>query len=74
MIKGAINGFGRIGRLAFREMITSRDFDIVAINTTNMLVVLSPLLIMMNGLLLLKVKLVYLFTYSREEKKLLNKE
>lgn len=32
MIKVAINGFGRIGRLAFREMITSRDFDIVAIN------------------------------------------
>ena len=34
MIKVAINGFGRIGRLAFREMITSRDFDIVAINST----------------------------------------
>ena len=32
MIKVAINGFGRIGRLAFREMITSNDFDIVAIN------------------------------------------
>ena len=32
MIKVAINGFGRIGRLAFREMITGRDFDIVAIN------------------------------------------
>lgn len=32
MIKAAINGFGRIGRLAFREMITSTDFDIVAIN------------------------------------------
>ena len=34
MIRVAINGFGRIGRLAFREMITSRDFDIVAINST----------------------------------------
>ena len=33
MIKVAINGFGRIGRLAFRQMITSTDFDIVAINT-----------------------------------------
>ena len=32
MIKVAINGFGRIGRLAFREIITSSDFDIVAIN------------------------------------------
>ena len=32
MIKVAINGFGRIGRVAFREMILSKDFDIVAIN------------------------------------------
>lgn len=32
MIKVAINGFGRIGRLAFREMITGVDFDVVAIN------------------------------------------
>ena len=32
MIKVAINGFGRIGRLAFREMITSTDFNVVAIN------------------------------------------
>jgi len=32
MIRVAINGFGRIGRLAFREMITGRDFDIIAIN------------------------------------------
>ncbi len=32
MIKVAINGFGRIGRVAFREMITGVDFDIVAIN------------------------------------------
>lgn len=32
MIKVAINGFGRIGRLAFREIITTTDFDIVAIN------------------------------------------
>lgn len=33
MIKVAINGFGRIGRIAFRQMITSTDFDIVAINS-----------------------------------------
>ena len=32
MIRVAINGCGRIGRIAFREMITSKDFDIVAIN------------------------------------------
>ena len=32
MIKVAINGFGRIGRLAFREMITSKDMNVVAIN------------------------------------------
>lgn len=32
MIKVAINGFGRIGRMAFREMITGTVFDIVAIN------------------------------------------
>ncbi len=32
MIRVAINGFGRIGRLAFRQIITSTDFDIVAIN------------------------------------------
>lgn len=32
MIKVAINGFGRIGRMAFREMITGTTFDIAAIN------------------------------------------
>lgn len=32
MIRVAINGFGRIGRIAFREIITDRIFDIVAIN------------------------------------------
>ena len=33
MIKVAINGFGRIGRLAFREILTTTGFDIVAINS-----------------------------------------
>ena len=33
MINVAINGFGRIGRMAFREMITSDCFNIVAINS-----------------------------------------
>lgn len=32
MIKVAINGFGRIGRLAFRLMEESDDFEVVAIN------------------------------------------
>lgn len=32
MIRVAINGFGRIGHLAFREMITGVNFDVVAIN------------------------------------------
>ncbi len=32
MIKVAINGFGRIGRLAFRQMFKEEGYDIVAIN------------------------------------------
>lgn len=32
MIRVAINGFGRIGRLAFRRMFSDNDFEIVAIN------------------------------------------
>lgn len=32
MIKVAINGFGRIGRLALRQMLVTTDFDVVAIN------------------------------------------
>lgn len=31
-MKIAINGFGRIGRLAFRQMLNEEDIDIVAIN------------------------------------------
>lgn len=31
-IKVAINGFGRIGRLAFRQISQSKDFQVVAIN------------------------------------------
>ena len=31
-VKVAINGFGRIGRLAFRQMYTAEGFEIVAIN------------------------------------------
>ena len=32
MTRIAINGFGRIGRLAFRKMHEDKDIDIVAIN------------------------------------------
>ncbi|MDE6292444.1 MAG: hypothetical protein K2L98_02050, partial [Bacilli bacterium] len=28
----AINGFGRIGRLAFRELINDEEMEVVAIN------------------------------------------
>ena len=31
-IKIAINGFGRIGRLAFRRSVETGDFEVVAIN------------------------------------------
>ena len=31
-IKVAINGFGRIGRLAFRQMFNAEGYEIVAIN------------------------------------------
>jgi len=31
-VKVAINGFGRIGRLAFRLMFDDPSFDIVALN------------------------------------------
>lgn len=32
MVKVAINGFGRIGRLAFRQMFEDKNYEIVAIN------------------------------------------
>ena len=31
-VKVAINGFGRIGRLAFRQMFNAKGYEIVAIN------------------------------------------
>ncbi|MBR1454507.1 MAG: type I glyceraldehyde-3-phosphate dehydrogenase, partial [Lachnospiraceae bacterium] len=31
-VKVALNGFGRIGRLAFRQIFDDKDFEIVAIN------------------------------------------
>ena len=32
MVKVAINGFGRIGRLAFRQMFDAEGYEVVAIN------------------------------------------
>ena len=31
-VKVAINGFGRIGRLAFRQMFDAEGYEVVAIN------------------------------------------
>ena len=31
-VKVAINGFGRIGRLAFRQMFSAEGYEVVAIN------------------------------------------
>jgi len=31
-VKVAINGFGRIGRLAFRQMFSAKGYEVVAIN------------------------------------------
>ena len=31
-VKVAINGFGRIGRLAFRQMFDAEGYDVVALN------------------------------------------
>ena len=31
-VKVAINGFGRIGRLAFRQMFAAEGYEVVAIN------------------------------------------
>ena len=34
MTKVAINGFGRIGRLAFRQMFEAEGYEVVAINVS----------------------------------------
>lgn len=33
-VRVAINGFGRIGRLAFRQMFGAKGYDVVAIKTS----------------------------------------
>ena len=44
MIRIAINGFGRIGRLAFRQIYNSNDIEVVAINDLSDTKVLAHLL------------------------------
>lgn len=43
-VKVAINGFGRIGRLAFRQMFGAEGYDVVAINDLTSPVMLAHLL------------------------------
>ena len=43
-VKVAINGFGRIGRLAFRQMFGDLNFEIVAINDLTSPAMLAHLL------------------------------
>ena len=43
-VKVAINGFGRIGRLAFRQMFGAKGYDIVAINDLTSPAMLANLL------------------------------
>ena len=44
MIKVAINGFGRIGRLAFRDILNEDNIEVVAINDLTDTKTLSHLL------------------------------
>ena len=43
-VKVAINGFGRIGRLAFRQMFGAKGYEIVAINDLTSPAMLANLL------------------------------
>ena len=43
-VRVAINGFGRIGRLAFRQMFGAKGYEIVAINDLTDPVMLAHLL------------------------------
>ena len=44
MVKVAINGFGRIGRLAFRQMFEAKGYEVVAINDLTSPAMLAHLL------------------------------
>jgi glyceraldehyde 3-phosphate dehydrogenase len=44
MVKVAINGFGRIGRLAFRQMFCAEGYEVVSINELTKPSILAQLL------------------------------
>ena len=52
-VKVAINGFGRIGRLAFRQMFGAEGYEVVAINDLTKPSMLAHLLKYDTALLLL---------------------
>ena len=47
-VKVAINGFGRIGRLAFRQMFGAEGYEVVAINDLTSPKMLAHLLNMIH--------------------------
>ena len=56
-VKVAINGFGRIGRLAFRQMFGAEGYEVVAINDLTSPAMLAP------------VSYTHLDVYKRQEEK-----
>ena len=48
-VKVAINGFGRIGRLAFRQMFGAEGYEVVAINDLTSPTMLAHLLIQLRA-------------------------
>ena len=60
MVKVAINGFGRIGRLVFRQIYNMEGIDVVAINDLTSPAVLAHLLNLFH-----KISLIYKFLQDR---------
>ena len=61
-VKVAINGFGRIGRLAFRQMFGAEGYEVVAINDLTSpkmlnMIQLKELTLRLTQLLLVKTQL-----------------
>ena len=71
-VKVAINGFGRIGRLAFRQMFGAEGFEIVAINDLTSPKMLAHLLKYdsTQGKYALADKVVYTAAAARQKKRL----
>ena len=49
-VKVAINGFGRIGRLAFRQMFGAEGYEVVAINDLTSAKMLAHLLLALDDI------------------------